>query len=52
MDRETNRIRSSRQTAPALDNKDRTLLGLLGRDATLSYAELGKTDRAFRACGS
>lgn len=39
---ETNRVRRTSRAAAALDERDRTLLSLLGEDATLSYAELGR----------
>ncbi|WP_299869768.1 Lrp/AsnC family transcriptional regulator [uncultured Roseobacter sp.] len=41
MEKETNRVRPFAGRGAALDEKDRTLLGLLSEDATLSYAELG-----------
>lgn len=42
MDKESNAVRRSRPQPASLDEKDRTLLGLLAEDATLSYAELGE----------
>jgi DNA-binding Lrp family transcriptional regulator len=42
MEKESNHVRR-RPAAPALlDDRDRTLLGLLSEDATRSYADLGK----------
>lgn len=42
MNEETKGVRQSARVALRLDAKDRTLLGLLADDATLSYAELGR----------
>jgi len=42
MGRDTDGIRRKNGEAPALDEVDRKLLGLLAEDATLTYAELGK----------
>ena len=39
---ETNELRSSTRGGTGLDRIDRTLLGLLAEDATLSYVELGQ----------
>ena len=40
--KETKRVRPPVRSALPLDAKDRTLLGLLAADATLSYAQLGQ----------
>lgn len=42
MKQETNGVRRSPRSAVALDTKDRTLLALLAKDATRSYADLGR----------
>ena len=42
MEKETKGVRRAARSALALDAKDRTLLGALAEDATLSYAQLGE----------
>ena len=42
MRQETNRLRENGRSKAGLDAKDRMLLRLLSRDATRSYAEMGK----------
>ncbi len=42
MARDTDGVRRRNGEAPAVDEVDRRLLGLLAEDATLTYAELGK----------
>lgn len=42
MQEETNRVRPHQPAPARLDERDRTLLGLLAEDSTRSYAELGK----------
>ncbi len=42
MSEDTNRVRPSLAPPARLDDRDRTLLGLLAEDTTRSYADLGK----------
>jgi Lrp/AsnC family leucine-responsive transcriptional regulator len=42
VEEESKGVRPQMRSAVRLDTKDRTLLGLLAEDATLSYAELGR----------
>jgi len=42
MDEDTNRVRQHRAQPARLDQKDRTVLGLLAEDSSRSYADLGK----------
>ncbi|MDQ0326506.1 DNA-binding Lrp family transcriptional regulator [Rhodopseudomonas julia] len=42
MTKDTNHVRQRLAPPARLDDKDRTLLGLLAEDSTRSYAELGK----------
>ncbi|MFH7820754.1 Lrp/AsnC family transcriptional regulator, partial [Neobacillus thermocopriae] len=42
MNEDTNRVRARLPPPARLDDRDRTLLGLLAENTTRSYAELGK----------